>query len=214
MAPQTPASLASDGVRRRALAHLRRDPAMAAVIAQVGPFRMPPPRDGTHFQALYHSILYQQLSGKAAATIVGRMHELYGGRFASPNDVLATPDDALRGVGISRQKLGYLKDLARRSAGEWLDDIDGLDDQAVIDRLTTVKGIGVWTAQMFLMFRLRRPDVLPSLDLGIQKGVQRAYRLRTRPTPAKVDQIGARWRPYATVACWYLWRSLDGDANL
>ena len=203
--------------RRRALAHLRRaDERIARVIESVGPCRFTHRTEGTHFDALLRAIVYQQLSGKAAATILGRVLALYDGRYPTPFELLATPDERLRAAGLSRQKLTYMRDLARHVHEEMLpvDQLHELDDAQIIEALTAVKGIGRWSAQMFLMFRLGRPDVLPELDLGIRKGLQRAYRMRKLPTPARVQAIGARWSPYATYACWYLWRSLDGDANL
>jgi DNA-3-methyladenine glycosylase II len=196
---------------RRALAHLRADPRLAQVIERVGPCRLAPRAEGTHFEHIVRAIVYQQLSGKAAATILGRVHALYGGRSPTPAEVMATGDDALRGAGLSRQKLGYLRDLAARVLGGDvpMDRLHDLPDDEIIAALTRVKGVGVWTAHMFLMFRLGRLDVLPTLDLGIQTAVQRLYRMRKRPKPAQVEKIGERWRPYATVASWYLWRSLD-----
>ena len=192
--------------------HLKRvDPALARVIARVR--RRPPgPREeGTHFDAILRAIVYQQLSGKAAATIHGRILALYGGRAPTPEELLATPDESLRAAGLSRQKLDYLRDLARhaRSGEVPFDTLHELDDDAIIAALTRVKGVGRWTVQMFLMFRLGRPDVLPELDLGIQNAIQRVYGLRKRPTPKEVTALGARWRPYASHACWYLWRSLE-----
>ena len=198
-------------MHRKALSHLRADPALARVITQVGPCRFAPTAEGTHFDALVRSIIYQQLSGKAAATIHSRMQDIFGGRAPTPAELAAAPDETLRAAGLSRQKLGYLKDLAARvdSGAVPLDHLDELPDDEIIDALVQVKGIGRWTAQMFLMFRLGRPNVLPELDLGIQKGIQRAYRLRSLPKPDRVRKIGAKWAPYCTVACWYLWRSLD-----
>ena len=161
------------------------------------------------------AIVYQQLSGKAASTILRRVLDLYGGRPPTPEALLATPDEPLRAAGLSRQKLGYLRDLAAKVAsGEVpLDAVDELPDEEVIAALVKVKGIGRWSAQMFLMFRLGRPDVLPEVDLGIQNAIRRAYRKRKRPTPKDVLRIGAKWRPHATLACWYLWRSLEGKAE-
>lgn len=198
-------------MHRKALAHLRADPDLARVIAQVGPCRFTARAEGTHFDALVRSIIYQQLSGKAAATIHGRVLDIFGGRAPTPAELAATPDETLRAAGLSRQKLSYLKDLASRvaSGAVPLDHLDSLPDDEIIAALVQVKGIGRWTAQMFLMFRLGRPNVLPELDLGIQKGIQRAYRLRSLPKPERVRKIGAKWAPYSTVACWYLWRSLD-----
>ena len=203
--------------RRRALAHLRRiDERIARVIDQVGACRFTPRIEGTHFDALLRAIVYQQLSGKAASTILGRVLALYGGRYPTADELISTPEEQLRAAGLSRQKLSYLRDLARhvQDGSLPLDRVHDLDDTQIIEALTAVKGIGRWSAQMFLMFRLGRPDVLPDADLGIRKGIQRAYRMRKLPPPKKVQQMGARWSPYATYACWYLWRSLDGDANL
>jgi 3-methyladenine DNA glycosylase/8-oxoguanine DNA glycosylase len=199
-------------VPRRAIAYLTAaDPRLAEVIRRVGPWRLKRTTDGTHFDAVCRSIIYQQLSGKAAATIHSRVLGLYGGRAPLPDELASTADEVLRGAGLSRQKLSYLKDLASRVATNELPiaTLHELDDDAVIDTLVSVKGVGRWTAQMFLMFRLGRPDVLPSLDLGIQKAVQRAYGLRKRPRPERVTKIGAAWAPYRTVASWYLWRSLE-----
>jgi len=173
--------------------------------------------DGTHFQALTRSIVFQQLSGKAAGTILSRFNDLYADRSPTPEQVLATSDDQLRSVGLSRQKIGYMRDLASKVAsGELpLDRVEQMDDDDLIVHLVQVKGIGRWTAQMFLMFRLGRPNVLPELDLGIQNAIKKAYRKRKRHMPKDVKKIGAKWSPYASVACWYLWRSLDnGDGQL
>jgi 3-methyladenine DNA glycosylase/8-oxoguanine DNA glycosylase len=173
--------------------------------------------DGTHFQALTRSIVFQQLSGKAAGTILSRFNDLYPDRAPTPAAVLATSDERLRSVGLSRQKIGYMRDLASKVvSGELpLDRVEEMDDEDLIDHLVQVKGIGRWTAQMFLMFRLGRPDVLPELDLGIQNAIKKAYRKRKRPVPNDVKKIGAKWSPYSSVACWYLWRSLDnGDGQL
>jgi DNA-3-methyladenine glycosylase II len=203
--------------RRRALAHLRRvDERIARVIERVGACRFAPRAEGTHFDALMRAIVYQQLSGKAASTILGRVLALYGGRYPTAEELLATPEEQLRAAGLSRQKLSYLRDLARHVQDGTLplDRLHELDDTRIIEALTAVKGIGRWSAQMFLMFRLGRPDVLPDGDLGIRKGLQRAYRMRKLPAPKRVQAVGARWSPYATYACWYLWRSLDGDVNL
>ena len=195
--------------------HLKRvDPVLAGVIDRVGPCRLEPRREGTHFDALVRSIVYQQLSGKAASTILGRVRALYGNRSPTPAELLATPDETLRAAGLSRQKLSYLKDLATRvESGEVplaADQIDHLGDEEIIERLVRVKGIGRWTVHMFLIFRLGRPDVLPELDLGIQNAIRRAYRLRKQPGPKDVLRIGKRWTPHASVASWYLWRSLEG----
>ena len=195
-----------------AVAHLRRvDPVMAGVVHCVGECTFAPRAEGTHFDAVARAIVYQQLSGKAAGTIHGRWLALHGGRTPEPAVLLATPEEVLRGVGLSRQKIGYLRDLAARVEGGDvpLHALDTMGDDEIIAALTRVKGVGRWTAQMFLMFRLGRPDVLPDLDLGIQKGIQLAYGLPAMPAPKDVLWIGAPWAPWRTVGSWYLWRLLD-----
>ena len=199
---------------RKAINHLKKaDPVMAEVIARVGKCSLEPRADGTHFDAVMRAIIFQQLSGQAAGTIHRRFQTLYGGRDPSPKELLRTPDAKLRAVGLSGQKTRYLKDLATRvQSGECpIDSLDALSDEEIIAALTSVKGVGRWTAQMFLMFRLGRPDVLPDLDLGIQKGIKLAYNLRKHPAPKRVLKIGVKWAPYRTIASWYLWRILDVD---
>ncbi len=205
-------TLADPGATRRAVRHLKRvDPTLRRVIEQVGACRLRPRPDGASFDYIVRAIVYQQLSGKAAGTIYARVQALYGDRPPTPADLLATPPARLRRAGLSRQKLGYLKDLARHalSGAVPFDTLEVLPDEAVIEALTAVRGVGVWTAQMFLMFRLGRLDVLPVLDLGIRKGMRHTYGLRRLPTPTQVERIAAAWRPYRSVACWYLWRSLE-----
>jgi DNA-3-methyladenine glycosylase II len=199
-------------VIRKAVTHLKRsDPVMARIITEIGPCRYEVKNFGTHFDALCRSIIYQQLSTKAAGTIHGRFLELFRNQRPTPDALLELSEESLRGVGLSRQKLNYLRDLASKvHTGELpLDHLDQLPDQEIIDYLVQVKGIGVWTAQMFLMFRLGRLDVLPDLDLGIRNAIRKAYRVRGVPNAKRIAKIGAPWRPYASVACWYLWRSLD-----
>lgn len=202
----------SSAFGKKAVTHLRKvDPVLATVIDKVGTYKGWPVSNGTHFDAVCRSIVFQQLSGKAADTIHGRFQGLYGGRTPQPEELATTSDEQLRAVGLSRQKSAYLKDLgARVASGELpIETLHELTDPEIITALTQVKGIGRWTAQMFMMFRLGRPDVLPDLDLGVQKAIQKAYRLRKLPTPEKVLRIGAKWAPYRTVASWYLWRLLD-----
>jgi DNA-3-methyladenine glycosylase II len=201
----------------QAVTHLTTvDPVLARIIARVGPCRLEARRDGTHFDAVLRAIIYQQLSGKAAGTIHARFLGLYGGRPPQPAELLATGDDVLRGVGLSRQKIGYLRDLADKvaSGAVPLESLDTLSDDEVLAALVRVKGVGRWTAQMFLMFRLGRPDILPELDLGVQRGIQLAYALPVLPPPREVQRIGAPWAPYRSAAAWYLWRSMDGEAAL
>lgn len=198
-------------MHRKAINHLKRaDPVLAKLIAAVGPCRFRTHDHIPYFPYLTRAIVYQQLSGKAAATIFGRFEALCGGAI-EPRTVTGLPDTALRGAGLSTQKTRYVKDLAAKvAAGQVvLEGIERHSDQEIIATLTQVKGIGRWSVHMFLMFRLGRPDVLPELDLGIQKGIKQAYRLRALPKPKRVVKIGAKWSPYSTIASWYLWRSLD-----
>jgi DNA-3-methyladenine glycosylase II len=200
---------------RRARRHLRNvDPVLARVMDAVGPYRPADRTAGSHFGALIRAIVYQQLSGKAAATIHARFLALYPGGEPTPADVIATSDERLRSVGLSRQKISYLRDLSERVYRDSLplDHVDRLDDTRLIEHLVQVKGIGRWTAQMFLMFKLGRPNVLPDLDLGIQNAIKRAYRKR-KVGPRDVVKIGAKWAPYSSIACWYLWRSLDNGGG-
>lgn len=197
---------------RKAVAHLRAvDPVIAGVIDRVGPCQARAHLEGTHFGAVLRSIVYQQLSGAAAATIHGRVLALFGGEEPSPRALLRMDDTRLRAAGLSGQKTAYIKNLAAHAAKRSfpMERLHELEDDAVIETLTQVKGIGRWTAQMFLMFRLGRPDVLPELDLGIQKGMQLAFGLRRLPTPQQVLKRGAPWAPYRTIASWYLWRVLE-----
>jgi DNA-3-methyladenine glycosylase II len=197
---------------RKAVNHLKKsDPVLAKLIAEIGPCRYDRRNYGSHFDALCRSIISQQLSTKAASTIHRRFLDLFENQHATPEALLAVPEDQLRSVGLSRQKTAYLRDLAERvhTGALPLDHLGELADQAIIDYLIQVKGIGVWTAQMFLMFQLGRLDVLPDLDLGIRNAIKKVYRVRGVPTAKRIAKIGEPWRPYASIACWYLWRSLD-----
>ena len=197
---------------RKALNHLTRvDPVMARVIKAVGPCRFGPVTDHSHFYHIARAIVFQQLSGLAARTIHTRFVALFDTQPPAPADVARMDDARLRGAGLSRQKASYIKDLARRvhEGSLQLDRVHAMSDADIIASLTAVKGIGVWSAQMFLMFRLGRPDVLPVLDLGIRKGVQRAYGLRKLPDAKRVLKIGRAWSPYSSIASWYLWRCLE-----
>jgi DNA-3-methyladenine glycosylase II len=198
---------------QKAVLHLvAADPVMASIIERVGPFRAAyrPPE----FETLVRSVTFQQLSGKAAATIYGRLEAAVGA--VTPENLSALGPEQLRAQGLSRQKTATILDLAEKTrAGEVrFQDLPGLSDADVIERLTRVKGIGVWTAQMFLMFALRRPDVLPVGDLGIRAAMKRHYRMRELPKPERMMKVARPWRPHASVACWYLWRSLDGEAAI
>jgi DNA-3-methyladenine glycosylase II len=200
----------NDYARARRLL-MRRDPILGAAIKRIGPCGMAERQRKDHLTALVGAIVSQQLSTKAAATIFGRVQALVpAGEPLSPTAINGLSDAALRGAGLSGQKVGYLRDLcARMLDGRLqLDDLDALPDEAVIERLVAVKGFGRWTAEMFLMFRLHRPDVLPVGDLGIVNAVRKLYRLRKTPASKRLLQIGEAWRPYRSVACWYLWQTL------
>lgn len=193
---------------RRAIEHLKRaDPVLGAIIERIGRFRMK--YDKPLFPSVAEAIVYQQLNGKAAATIFHRFLAA-AGEPLTPEGVLRLTDEQMRAVGLSKQKSSYLRDLAQRThSGELrFDHLPDLTDEEVIKHLTQVKGIGVWTAHMFLMFCLRRPNVLPTGDLAIQMAVRRHYKKRKLPKPAQMEKIARCWEPYRSIACWYLWQSL------
>ena len=210
MAGNTGRPTAADA--RRAVQHLKRiDPAFGQVMTRVGPCRWIGRSDHTHFGFVVRCIVYQQLSGKAAATIFGRLQALYGGAAPTPKQLIATRMPKLRAAGLSARKGEYVRELASRvlSGDIPLDALDAMQDDEVVETLVRVRGIGRWTAQMVLMFHLGRPDVFPELDLGVQKALQRFHGLRRLPSPERTIVLGARWAPYRTVAAWYLWRSLE-----
>src|SRR6202049_1978527 len=194
---------------RKALNHLKKsDPILRAIIERVGPCRM---EFGLpEFCSLAEAIVYQQLNGKAAVTIFKRFAAL-AGEPLTPDGILRLSDERLRSVGLSKQKSAYLKDLAAKTASGLLDfaRLSGLTDDEVIQHLTQVKGVGVWTAHMFLMFSLRRPNVLPTGDYGVQMAIRKHYKKRKLPKPKDMEKIAKAWEPYRSVACWYMWRSLD-----
>jgi len=194
---------------RKALNHLKKsDPVLRAIIESVGPCRME--YSSPEFSSLAEAILYQQLNGKAAATIYKRFTALAGDP-PTPEGILKLTDEQLRSVGLSKQKSAYLRDLAAKTASGLLDfsKLAELSDEEVIEHLTQVRGIGVWTAHMFLMFSLRRPNVLPIGDYGVQMALKKHYRKRKLPKPKDMEKIARAWEPYRSVACWYIWRSLD-----
>ncbi len=201
-----------------AVAHLKRvDPILGDVIDRVGPYQIP--RRPERFQALVRAIIFQQLAGRAAQTIYDRFVKQVGGkRFPTPALVLAASDEALRSAGLSRGKMAYIRDLAAHVRDRTLDfhRFPGMDDDAIITDLTRVHGIGRWTAEMFLMFNLHRPDVFPVDDLGVRNAVARLYAMSQPPPPKELREFGERWRPYRSVASWYLWQSMRlitaGDA--
>jgi DNA-3-methyladenine glycosylase II len=190
---------------------MRRDPVMRDLMRRYGACGLADSQHTNPYKALVHSIMSQQLSSKAAATIARRFAELFGGTFPTPAQVLEMSPERLRSCGLSGMKVSFIRDLAQRVHERTLhlDALDAMTDEEVIAELTKVKGIGRWTAEMFLMFRLHRPDVLPLGDLGIVNAMKRAYGLRKPPTPARMMKIGESWRPYRSIACWYLWASLD-----
>ena len=199
---------------KEAIVHLRKaDPVMRAIIDQVGAYQIQF-RD-PDFETLVKSIVYQQLSGRVAGVIFGRVTDAAGGRL-TPESILKLRPVRMRTLGLSGQKTAYIRDLARhaRDGRVAFEELARLPDEAVIERLTEVKGIGVWTAHMFLIFALRRPNVLPTGDLGIRNAIRKAYGLLELPKPAEMETLSEPWRPYRTVASWYLWRSLEPDANL
>jgi DNA-3-methyladenine glycosylase II len=199
---------------QRAIVHLRgSDPVLSGIIERVGDYRIEF-RD-PDFETLVKSIVYQQLSGRVASVIFARLAKAAGGKL-TPESVLKLRPSRMRTLGLSGQKTSYIRDLARHSRDGAVDfkELVELPDEDVIDRLTQVKGIGVWTVHMFLIFALRRMDVLPTGDLGIRNAIRKAYGLDELPTPAEVERLAERWRPYCTVASWYLWRSLEPNANL
>jgi DNA-3-methyladenine glycosylase II len=192
-----------------AIRHLKNcDPIMAAIIERVGPCRMQ--FGEPTFHALAESILYQQLNGKAAATILERFTAQTGDPL-TPKGILKLTDAEMRGVGLSRQKTAYLRDLAEKTAAGLLEfeRMPESSEEEVIAHLTQVKGVGVWTAHMFLMFTLRRPDILPTGDYGIQAAIKKHYKKRKWPKPVVMEKIAKPWVPYRSIACWYLWKSLD-----
>ena len=194
---------------RKAVNHLRKsDPVLCSIIERVGPCRLE--FSPAEFSSLAEAIVYQQLNGKAAVTIFERFAAL-AGKPLTTEGILKLSDAQLRSVGLSKQKSAYLKDLAAKTAAGVLDfsRLHELPDDEVIRHLTQVKGIGVWTAHMFLMFSLRRPNVLPTGDYGVQVAIKKHYRKRKLPKPKDMEKIARAWEPYRSVACWYMWRSLD-----
>ena len=197
-----------------AILHLRKaDPIMAAIVERVGDCIMVS-REPT-FETLARSITFQQLSGKAAATIFARVKRAAGPRF-TPTAFLRLSEEELRSCGLSRQKIASLTDLAEHAASRKIKfrNLAALSDEEVIAQLSQVHGVGVWTVQMFLIFALKRPNVMPLADLGIQNAVRKAYGLSALPKPAELARIAAKWHPYCSVATWYLWRSLEGSAEI
>ena len=197
---------------KEAVAELGRlDKKLARLIRKVGPCTLSPPKMQSPFQALARSIIYQQLSGKAAGTIHSRVEALFPRRKGlKPQDILDSPDDELRSAGVSRNKIAALKDLSAKTFDgtvPTLAKLKQMEDEEIIERLVQVRGIGQWTVEMLLIFRLGRPDVLPVNDLGVRKGFSITYKTRDLPAPSDLLEYGERWRPWRSVASWYLWRA-------
>jgi DNA-3-methyladenine glycosylase II len=199
---------------KQAIYHLKKsDPVLAAIIDRVGDYGIE--FLDPDFTTLVKSIVYQQLSGRVAAVIFARLVKAAGDPL-TPASILKLRPARMRSLGLSTQKTKYIRDLARhtRDGGVVFEELAELSDQEVIDRLTRVKGIGAWTVHMFLIFALRRPDILPTGDLAIRNAIRKAYGLNELPLAAEMEELARRWRPYCTVASWYLWRSVEPNANL
>ena len=201
----------ADYVKARRLL-LRRDPVLATLIRKHGECGLAKAQRADHFTALVRAITGQQLSTKAASTIFARLVALMP-EGLTPAALSALSDAEMRAVGMSRQKITYFRDLSAKALTGVvpLDALEHMSDEEVIVALTKIRGIGRWSAEMFLMFRLHRPNVLPVDDLGIVNAIKNVYRLRKRPTAHRIRKIGEAWQPYRSVACWYLWRSLDNE---
>jgi DNA-3-methyladenine glycosylase II len=200
---------------KKAIVHLKAaDPVLAAIIDRAGPYKIEY-REPV-FQTLVRSIVYQQLNGKAALTIFKRLQEAAKDDPLTPDSILRLRPAKMRAAGLSQQKLTYIRDLARLTRRGEVDFelCSKMEDAAVIEHLTRVKGVGVWTVHMFLIFALRRRDVLPTGDFGVRAAMMKAYGLSEMPKPAEMERIAATWRPYCSVASWYLWRSLDNQGAM
>ncbi len=194
---------------RRAILHLKKsDPILRTIIEQVGPCRIE--YDEPTFHSVAQAIIYQQLNGRAAETIFDRFTNAAGDPV-TPEGILKMSAEQMRAVGLSKQKSSYLRDLAEKTQAGLLefDRMPQMTDAEVIEHLIRVKGVGVWTAHMFLIFTLRRTDILPVGDYGVQAAIKKAYRKRKLPKPKDMEKIAKAWSPYRSIACWYLWRSLD-----
>ncbi len=193
------------------------DERLGALIRRVSPYHLPRQQRADPFTALVETIVHQQLSMKAGATIFGRLKRtLGGGRHLDAEVLLRTPTATFRQIGLSRQKASYIEDLCQKGVSGQIPwrRLSRMDDEQVIDALVQIKGIGRWSAEMFLMFRLGRLNVLPASDLGLKKGVQLTYHLRALPSDARLQRLAAPWTPFRSIATWYLWRALDGDTGL
>ena len=200
---------------RKAIVHLKKaDPVLGSIIDRVGSYKIEHSEPG--FSTLVTSIVNQQLSGRVADVILGRLRAMLPGGKVTPEAILKLTPARMRKAGLSKQKTAYIRDLARRTQKGHVnfETLADLPDHEVIEQLTQVKGIGVWTAHMFLIFALRRPDILATGDLGVRNAIRKAYQLEELPHPAQIEEMAVTWRPYCSVAMWYFWRSLEGPAKI
>lgn len=203
-------SLADRKTWQKGVRYLKRnDPVLARMIERVGPVKFE--LDDDHYEVVVGSIIFQQLAGSAARAILNRFKQLYGGRLPSPKEYLSTSVEKLRRSGLSPQKISYIKDLAERLENGTLDlkRLEELPDEEALNELDNVRGIGRWTAEMFLIFMLGRTDVLPVDDLGLRKAAQKAYRLRKLPKRDRFEQLAEKWHPYSSISTLYLWKSME-----
>ena len=196
-------------IDKKAVRFLKKDPKFAKIIIQVGDYNIKITKN--HYQSLVEAIISQQLSGSAANSIIKKFRKLYKSKFPKPRDVIKTSDSKLRTTGLSKMKIVYIKELSKKIESKELNmrKISTQSDEQVIEVLTDVKGIGRWTAEMFLIFSLGRLDILPVGDLGLKKGIQLMYSLKKLPEKEQIEQLAEFWKPYRTVATWYLWKSLQ-----
>ena len=196
-------------IDNKAFKFLKKDPKFAKIIMQVGDYNVKITKN--RYQSLVESIISQQLSGSAANSIIKKFRKLYKPKFPKPRDVIKTSDSKLRTTGLSKMKIVYIKELSKKIESKELNmrKISTQSDEQVIEVLTDVKGIGRWTAEMFLIFSLGRLDILPVGDLGLKKGIQSMYSLKELPEKEQIEQLAESWKPYRTVATWYLWKSLQ-----
>ena len=191
----------------------KKDKVLGKLIQRVGPCTLKPERNCSPFQSLVRSVAYQQLTGKAAATILGRVKSLFPTQpFPEPEDLIRIPEEQLRAAGLSRAKIAAVKDIAAKTLEGVVPttaEIRKLSNEEILERLTTIRGVGPWTVEMLLIFRLGRPDVLPATDYGVRKGFAVTYKLADLPTPKALLEHGEKWRPYRTTAAWYMWRALE-----
>lgn len=202
----------------QALAHLvKMDKTLAKLIGRVGPCTLVPRNKRSPFESLVRSVVYQQLNGTAAATILSRVKALYPGRrFPRPEDLLATPEELLRAAGLSRAKTASVKDIAEKTLSGVVPSgraLAQMSNEQILERLTTLRGVGPWTVEMLLIFTLGRPDVLPATDFGVRKGFALTYRRKALPEPKELLRFGERWKPHRTTAAWYFWRALELPAQ-